>query len=522
VRGADAESFEHLLGPWARDRGAVYFEGRKVSGAQRDSFRAIGDAFGADAKRIFYSRQRGDLVNDRYDHKAGFTPRRARAVEVDGRRYLVAHRVFVICDVLHGTDLDPATFQALGHGYARDATHVVWSGPDQAPRTVADTELPTFVVDAAGARDRRGRFVAGARAPATLPVETEGDPARAAGRLTRHLWHESLAALFNDFDRSIVTEDGIVRVGVAGELTTPIPDHRLVVDGPRLMLEAAGYRREGTVSGLELLAGFLYGLARGKVVEGVVCVRVALRTDGEIVSTAGTPPRWQTCLDLAHLLEKLGHRQEAAFLLQRVQRWKPTDARVTTPVESARIRAELLLPELLRDMPAELVPIGGTTQSAAAWVVDHGFHRSPLALVRRDVASYLGQLAMHTRNDRRRLAVIAKPMLVLLDDREPAVRAEAAASIDFLCAQTFDRQAYAEALFYADALVARAINVDMQSARRWECLTALGRASEADAAWATCLRLMATEPTRTPTVPRAYPSIHAWRAAGQGRIARAK
>ena len=364
--------------------------------------------------------------------------------------------------------------------------------------------------------------MAGARAPAPLAVETEGDPARAAERLTRHLWQESLAALFNDFDLSIVTEDEIVRVGVAGELTTPVPDHRLLVDGPRLIVEAAGHRREGTASGLELLAGFLYGLARGKIIDGAVSVRVALRTDGEIVSTAGTPPRWQTCLDLAHLLAKLGHRQEAAFLLQRVQRWKPTDASATTPLDSARVRAELLLPDLLREMPEEVVPLGGTTQSAAAWVVDHGFHRSPLALVRRDVASYLGQLAMHTRHDRRRLAVITKLMLALLDDPEPAVRAEAAASIDFLCSQTFDWQAYAEALFYADALFARDINADMQAARRWECLTALGRPREADDAWATCLRLMATEPTRTPTVPRAYASIHAWRAAGLGRIARAK
>src|SRR5436190_391264 len=249
VRGANAASFEPLLGAWSRDRGSIYFEGRRVGRAQREPFRA------------------------------------------------------------------------LGLGYARDASRVIWTGGDRGSKDVVDADLATLTVDVDGARDRHGRFVAGRRAPSALPVETESDRARAARSLIERLWSESLASWFADFDRSIPTDDGIVRVGIAGEVVTPIPEHRLVViEGARVALEVPGARCVGTVSGLELLGGFLYGFARGKILDEKVCVRVALRTDGEIVSNAGNPPRWQACVDLAYLFEKLGHRLEAALLLQRVAR----------------------------------------------------------------------------------------------------------------------------------------------------------------------------------------------------------
>jgi hypothetical protein len=240
---------------------------------------------------MFYSRRASDLIAIAYEGRDDFDASVARAVELDGRSYLVAQRVLVIDTLLRGTDLDPDTFQALGHGYARDASHVVWSGPDHPLRQIAGADLATFEVDASGARDRHGRFVAGARVPGSLPVETETEPARAAERLIQDLWRGSLASWFADFDISIVTDDGVVRVGKTGEVVTPIPDHQLVIDGARLTLEAGGHRCEGTVSALELLAGFLYGLARGKVIDQQVCVRVALGTDGKIVSNAGTPSR---------------------------------------------------------------------------------------------------------------------------------------------------------------------------------------------------------------------------------------
>jgi hypothetical protein len=186
------------------------------------------------------------------------------------------------------------------------------------------------------------------------------------------------------------------------------------------------------------------------------------------------------------------------------------------------IRAELLLPQVVRALPNELVAQGRTTQAAAAWLIDNGFHCSPDALVRRDVASSVGLLASHTRADPARLATIVEPSLVLLDDPEPAVRAEAAAAFDLLSSRALNCGAYAEALVYANALAARHLNWDVQSARRWLCLTAAERSREAEEAWATCVKLTATDPPRTPTVSRSYASFSAWRAAAELRLTRAR
>jgi tetratricopeptide (TPR) repeat protein len=236
------------------------------------------------------------------------------------------------------------------------------------------------------------------------------------------------------------------------------------------------------------------------------------RTDGEIVSEAGTPPRWQQCVDLAYLFEKLGHRQEALFLLQRVARWQPARDG-SSAHDCAAMRAAKLLGGLMAELPKELSPRGSTTQAALKWLLENELFRSPDALVRRDVASKIAVLTMQTMVDRARLATLAEPLLVLLDDPEPAVRAEAAASFDVLCSNTLNGKVYERALVYAEALAERNLNLDMQSARRWACLTALGRRSEADEAWQSCLQLMANDPSAERTVSRSHTSIHAWRAA---------
>src|SRR5438876_10852087 len=72
VRGANAASFEPLLGAWARDRGSIYFEGRRVGRAQRESFRTLEDDVGCDRKRIFYKSSSGDLLDLAYDDDDGF------------------------------------------------------------------------------------------------------------------------------------------------------------------------------------------------------------------------------------------------------------------------------------------------------------------------------------------------------------------------------------------------------------------------------------------------------------------
>ncbi len=522
VRGADVATFEILLPPWARDRSAVYFEGRKVSRARPDTFRPISTTVGCDAKRIYFrSRSSGDMNSTSYSGAMRFDPDSARVVEKDGRTFLVSNAVWAVDLLLVGLGLDPASFEPLGRDYCRDASRVVWLQSNALPKRLEEADAATFVVDDAGARDRHGPFVSGARDAGLLPVQREADPRAAATRLIEDLWRESLQQWFADFERSVLTDDGFARIGTAPAEPLPVPVHRLRIDGARLVLEAGERVCEGTVSGMELLGGWLYGVARRRAVGDDVCIRVMLQTDGAIVSREGTPPRWQKCLDLAYLFDKLGLTQEALFLVQRTQRWKPTDGRNTTPEDSEAVRREKLLGALVTQIPPEVHPKGATTQAAMSWMIDKGLHRSPDALVRRDVASSIAPIARQTMIQRARLATIAVPTLSLLDDPEPAVRAEAAASFDFLCSQTFNKQAYPAALPYAEALCARGINLDVQSARRWECLAALGRMDEAERAWATCVRLVSNDPfpaATAPTFGTSYPDFDAWRAAGERRV----
>src|SRR5204862_7091987 len=72
VRGANAASFEPLLGAWARDRGSIYFEGRWVGRAQRESFRTLEDDVGCDRTRILYKSSSGDLLARASVENAGF------------------------------------------------------------------------------------------------------------------------------------------------------------------------------------------------------------------------------------------------------------------------------------------------------------------------------------------------------------------------------------------------------------------------------------------------------------------
>ena len=58
----------------------------------------------------------------------------------------------------------------------------------------------------------------------------------------------------------------------------------------------------------------------------------------------------------------------------------------------------------------------------------------------------------------------------------------------------------------------RHINDEVQYARRWACLAALGRSGEAEQAWAMCARLTANDPPRSATAwrPKRWPTPTPW------------
>jgi hypothetical protein len=303
-------------------------------------------------------------------------------------------------------------------------------------------------------------------------------------------------------------------VGPAADTPTPVPAHRLRLQGDCLHLAAGDRTCVGQVSGMELLGGWLYGVARGKTAGDDVCVRVLLGKDGDIVAGEGQPPRWHRCLDLAHLFERLGHRQEALFLAQRALRWHPSD-RGSTPQDSVAVRIDKLLGGVARLVPPDAPPTGTTTQAAMAWMTERNMHCSPDPLVRRDVAGYVARLTRETLVAQDRFAGVALEAVNLLDDVEPAVRAEAAASFDFLCGQLIEDADYETALLVANTLASRSINLDVQRARLWLCLSALGREEEGESAWAACLKLggCGPPPLQRAIERTAYPStMPEWRA----------
>lgn len=522
VRGADATTFEALLEPWARDKAGVYFQGRKVSRARSAQFAAFTERFGADDKHVFY-------VNDDSPHVIR-GPRRKeldfsdiRCVFRDGLLLVYSgQHVFSAANwgLVGPLRVDGASFVVLGQKYGKDAERVWWFDSHALPQELAGADAESFVVDGEGPRDRNGRFVRHRRHTEPLPVEREADAEQAAPARIDRLWRDVLPRWFELFD-SVLPNDQPWSAPQPPPLATAIPEHRLVWHDGFLVLEAEGRSVRGKASGMEILAGWLFGVARRKFGEGEVSIRVLPGAEHVFTDTNGAPPPWQTVLDLAFVLNRLGHTGEARLLLARVVRAHSGMVRTNDVETDPMARAEKLLPALSAALPRPPSVAASTTQSAAKWIVEHGLHQSPDPVVRRDVAELLAALTRATTVAVVRLAEAAAPLVALLDDDEPAVVAKAAPSADLLCSKLFYHHDYEAALTLCEALSRQGFNLDIQSARRWECLAVLGRDDEAEAAWATAERMNAGEraPRQHAGLHPDYPSFEIWRAFGEVRIA---
>jgi len=369
---------------------------------------------------------------------------------------------------------------------------------------VEGADVESFVVDDQGAHDRHGTFIGGMRASGSLSVESETDPLAAATALIQSLWQELVVHWFSLFDGLLPNDDWPWTGPTAPVSPSPIPEHQLRYQDGWLVIEAQDGSCRGKPQAMELLAGWLWGKARGKTMDDVVCIRVLNHPARLLVTKDGAPPRWQRCIDLAFLLCRLGERQDATLLVQLVLRMNQYGPESADPHTSARARAELLMPSLTARLPAEISTRGSTTQAAMQWLVDERLHQSPDPLVRLKTAELIGDLVDSTTDQPVRLASIAEPTLVLLDDAEPAVRSQAAASIELLASKLFCKHAYEAALLYADAQAKHGFNLDIVEARRWECLTALGREPEAKDAWTKVEALT----SRDERAPRQHVGLH--------------
>ena len=508
VRGADAGTFVEILGGWARDKQAVYFDGNKVSRCAVDHFRPLAPTVGLDHKRIFYRDSRGRMQDASFPIET-LDPHDVE-VELSGdgvHTYLKSKGgVWALREWLVGIPLDAQSFVPLRSGYAKDQTRVVWLGLNErgAATTVDGADAESFFVDETGAHDRHGTFLCGARASGPLPVQLETEPLAAATALIQSLWQELVVHWFSLFDGFLPNDQWPWTGPTPPASPSAIPEHRLRYQDGWLVLEAQGDSCRGKPQAMELLAGWLWGKARGKTLGDGVCIRVPSNPGRALVAKEGAPPRWQRCLDLAFLLSKLGERQDATLLVQLVLRMNQYGPVSADPHANPRARAEWLLPSLTAKLPAEISGRGSTTQAVMQWLVDEQIHQSSDPLVRLKAAELIGDLVNSTVDQPVRLARIAEPTLVLLDDPEPAVRLQAAASFELLASSLFCRQAYEAALLYADEQAKHGFNLDIVQARRSECLTALDREPEAKEAWAKVEAL--TSPDER--APRQHAGLH--------------
>ncbi len=264
---------------------------------------------------------------------------------------------------------------------------------------------------------------------------------------------------------------------------------------------------------MELLAGWLWGVARHKV--GVV--RLLRWAENDIAKEEENI--WEKTLDLAYLFDKLGEKSEAALLVQRVLEHHQHRHHKLNP----DVRAERLMPQLFVARARDISVSGTTTHAALAELQKSGRFEDPSAGVRWLALDTFREIVRQTGGSPARLFERAASLLPMLDDSEPAIGASAALALDDLCMRVFNDQSYEAALTLADALATHGFNLDLQLARRWESLSALGREEDAEVAWQ---KLQAVS-TTTERAPRQY-GMHGdysswamWRVFAELRLARA-
>ena len=98
------------------------------------------------------------------------------------------------------------------------------------------------------------------------------------------------------------------------------------------------------------------------------------------------------------------------------------------------------------------------------------------------------------------------------------MRAEAFASFELLASRCLYKDAYPETMVVVDALAARNINLDMQSARRWQCSAAQAGGARPRRRGRCAGGCSANDPLVEPTLQTAYAGFDAWRRAREVRL----
>ncbi len=528
VRGADAATFDVLGGAetWGRDGKQVYYAGQKVTGAKPATFVAFSDDVGADARKIFYRlsmhqkpssavkpKGMGDDVEVLRDDEQ-------LVLKSSGAAYAAAPS-----GIGAALPVDADSFELAGRGYARDAQGIYWFRRRDEAVPVPDADLATFTVVGGIASDKQGRFLNGQRDDVTLPIE-EAELPEALVQTLGEVVTLLLPRYFELFDRMLPNDD-VAGLATVGRLTE-VPECSIALDGPDLTVTAklAGGDRScvGRTSCLELLAAEVYSAVRGEELAGTLSLRVLPKACKWPTVQSDEIPLWHRQLDLVYLLEKAGEHDESRLLLAQAMREQRACPRTGDLATDPRLRAEKLVPDVLVGLPGPVAAQGSTTQAAMKWIIKQGLHTSPDSVVRRSVADEVLAMVRSTSGEPVRFAGLGAPLLGMLQDSEPAVRARAAIAFDLLASKLFYFQAYEAAQSMAAALAEGGFNLDIQLARQWECFAAVGRDEEAERAWEGALALNqhgGRAPRQHTGLHMDYPSLEVWRAFGELRLVEA-
>jgi hypothetical protein len=133
----------------------------------------------------------------------------------------------------------------------------------------------------------------------------------------------------------------------------------------------------------------------------------------------------------------------------------------------------------------------------------------------------LGELSY---SDLLRFNKLAAPFLSLLQDPHPVVRDLMWQNLDFLVSKLFYEHAYHACLEHLPLMIERGINLEINLARRWECLQATERIGEAQRDW-DALSSITSDRDRAPRQHAGfhtdYPNYEFWQVASLLRLASA-
>jgi DKNYY family protein len=520
--------------------GRVFYRGQKVGGANAATFRVIGPGVGADARAVFWNEFK----------ELGLDPAGIEAI--GGNYFRAPHGVLHGVGLVEGADAaslvvladdyasdrravffrrqtiadaDVETFVPLDVFYSKDARRVYFRN-----QPIEDADPPTFEVVDRNGRDRF-RVYDGPFGAARIAEPTSQEvPSVGLETIARRLTAKRIEILFPVFDE-VQSNDDADAIRASFEQpprAADSVDFTMTVDGALLTIECDGHVLAASFAGYLTALGALWGIARKKVIGSTPCVRMVdergvLVSKGDVLIRQTTRRTLPDLFDACELLARSGHLEEAelvAYQLDNGVAYMNTAEGRTYALRLQQLRAAYRLE--IHERSALRCVDATTAHAVMKKLTASSYPLSPHALERVAVAERFHRLVEDVFDgDPIRFNDAAILLLPLLHDSHPLVRDLMWQSLDFFVSKLFLHHEYQLCLEHVSVLIARGINLDINLARRWECLRAAGRDAEAEQDWNALLSMTSERdraPRQHPGLHTDYPNYFFWQVGGYLRL----